>query len=151
MALALHVIAVGRLKRGAMAELWDDYRGRLARRLKLTEIEAEQGPGAMAREGAHILAQSRDAGSLVALDEAGEILSSREFASRLSAIEDQGVRTLAFAIGGAEGLDRSVVESAAFSLSFGRLTWPHMLARVMLAEQLYRAEAILANHPYHRG
>jgi 23S rRNA (pseudouridine1915-N3)-methyltransferase len=84
------------------------------------------------------------------LDERGETESSRDFAQRLGAWRDRGVGDLALVIGGADGLDPELRRSAAFMLSFGPMVWPHMLVRVMLAEQLYRAASILAGTPYHR-
>ena len=87
----------------------------------------------------------------IALDETGSALPSREFAARIGRWRDDGVAELAFVIGGAEGLDRGLIERAALVLSLGPMTWPHLMVRAMLAEQLYRAEAILRGHPYHRG
>ncbi len=87
---------------------------------------------------------------VVALDERGKDLSSRDFAARLSGWEDQGIAALVFVIGGADGLTDELRARADFVLSFGRLTWPHRLARLMLLEQIYRAKQINAGHPYHR-
>jgi len=87
---------------------------------------------------------------LVALDARGEAWTSRDFARRIAAWRDAGVPHVAFAIGGADGLGDAVIARAAAVLSFGAMTWPHLLARVMLLEQLYRARQILAGHPYHR-
>ena len=91
-----------------------------------------------------------DGARLIALDEHGQLWSSRELADRLAAWRDQGTTTLAFAIGGADGLARAVTERADAVLSLGAMTWPHLLVRGMLLEQLYRAQQILAGHPYHR-
>jgi 23S rRNA (pseudouridine1915-N3)-methyltransferase len=89
-------------------------------------------------------------GRLVALDARGQPWTSREFADRLAGWRDSGTAALAFAIGGAEGLGQAVIARADTLLSLGRLTWPHLLVRGMLLEQLYRAQQILAGHPYHR-
>lgn len=97
-----------------------------------------------------ILAALPAGARFVALDEHGANLTSRVLAERLAAWRDQGVATLAFAIGGAGGLGRAVIERADAVLSLGALTWPHLLVRGMLLEQLYRAQQILAGHPYHR-
>lgn len=86
----------------------------------------------------------------VLLDERGETMGSAAFAERLGGWRDAGVREARFMIGGADGFDDGARDAADLLLSFGRATWPHMLARAMLAEQLYRATAILARHPYHR-
>lgn len=87
---------------------------------------------------------------LVALDERGSSWSSRTLADRIAAWRDQGAPELAFAIGGAEGLDAAVLDRAHTVMSLGPMTWPHLLVRGMLLEQLYRAQQILAGHPYHR-
>jgi 23S rRNA (pseudouridine1915-N3)-methyltransferase len=105
----------------------------------------------MAREAELILAALPAVSRLVVLDEQGAKWSSRELAGRLAAWRDQGTATLAFAIGGADGLGRTVIERADAVLSLGAMTWPHLLARCLLLEQLYRAQQILAGHPYHRG
>lgn len=102
------------------------------------------------REAELILAALPAGARLVALDERGQQWSSRDFADRLAAWRDQGVATLAFAIGGAEGLGYPVIERADAVMSLGTMTWPHLLVRGMLLEQLYRAQQILAGHPYHR-
>jgi len=107
-------------------------------------------PERVAREAELILAAVPAAARLVALDEGGRSCSSRDFALRLRAWRDQGAAELAFAIGGADGLGQTVRDRADLVLSLGSMTWPHFLARGMLLEQLYRAQQILAGHPYHR-
>ena len=89
-------------------------------------------------------------GTLVTLDEHGALMGSEEFAKKLGRWRDDGVQNLTFVIGGADGLETAVLKSASLSLSFSRLTWPHQLVRIMLAEQLYRTTTILSGHPYHR-
>jgi 23S rRNA (pseudouridine1915-N3)-methyltransferase len=103
------------------------------------------------REGTLLLAQVPEGATLVALDGRGRALSSEKFAEWLGQNRDQGCRNLAFVIGGADGLSDQVTARAQWQLSLGAMTWPHMLVRMMLAEQIYRAVTILANHPYHRG
>ena len=103
-----------------------------------------------AREAELILAAVPEGALLVALDEKGVAWSSRELAERLAAWRNQGIVTLAFAIGGADGLGTAVIERADVVVSLGAMTWPHLLVRGMLLEQLYRAQQILAGHPYHR-
>jgi 23S rRNA (pseudouridine1915-N3)-methyltransferase len=115
--------------------------------VEVIEVESRK-PGKPA-EAEAILARAEGA-QLIACDERGAAMASRAFAARLAALRDDGVRHLAFAIGGADGLDRSVIGAAAQTLSFGPQTWPHALARAMLAEQVYRAVTILAGSPYHR-
>ena len=107
-------------------------------------------PELKTREGELILAAVPAGAYLVALDERGAAWSSRDLAGRLAAWRDQSVATLAFAIGGAEGLSAAVTARADAVLALGAMTWPHLLARCLLLEQLYRAQQIMAGHPYHR-
>ena len=104
-----------------------------------------------AREGDRLLNAVPDGALLVALDEGGRALKSRDFADQIGKWLDAGQRSLAFAIGGADGLAPAVIERARLVLSLGPMTWPHMLARCLLVEQLYRAQQIRAGHPYHKG
>ena len=112
------------------------------RRLSLAELKA--------REAELILAALPAGARLIALDQRGAEWSSRDFAKRLRRWRDGGVADLAFAIGGAEGLGPAIMDRADGVLSLGAMTWPHLLCRCMLLEQLYRAQQILAGHPYHR-
>ena len=102
------------------------------------------------REAGLILGALPPRARLIALDERGAMWPSRGFAERLAAWRDQGVAELAFAIGGANGLGAEVLDRADATLSLGPMTWPHLLVRSLLLEQLYRAQQILAGHPYHR-
>jgi 23S rRNA (pseudouridine1915-N3)-methyltransferase len=138
--LLLHIVARGRIGRGPEAELVDRYVKRLTWPVRLTELP-DTGGRMPPVEG-----QTR----IVMLDETGEILGSRAFAERLGRWRDEAVRETRFLIGAADGFDDSERANADLLLSFGRATWPHLLARAMLAEQLWRAASILANHPYHR-
>ncbi|MEX0695849.1 MAG: 23S rRNA (pseudouridine(1915)-N(3))-methyltransferase RlmH [Rhodospirillales bacterium] len=150
--MRLTLIAVGRAKRGPEQELFTSYLKRLRPPLVLLEVEEKRplaGPELIARE-AELIAEKIPAGAyLVALDERGKALSSRAFAQKMAELGDGG-RDLAFIIGGADGLASALRERADMILGFGPQTWPHMLVRVMLAEQVYRAQTILAGHPYHR-
>lgn len=103
------------------------------------------------REGDMLLAQIPEGAHLVALDGGGREMSSMQFAQWLGRIRDQGCRDMAFVIGGADGHGDQLIARAQTRLSLGAMTWPHMLVRAMLAEQIYRAVTILANHPYHRA
>jgi 23S rRNA (pseudouridine1915-N3)-methyltransferase len=150
----LVIAAVGKLKAGPIKALYDDYAGRLPWPVTLKEIANRTDRTAaerMRREGRSLLAAVPDDAALVALDGHGRALASEAFAERLRAFRDGGAATLAFAIGGADGLDEAVRRRASVVLAFGPQTWPHLLVRVMLAEQLYRAATLLAGHPYHRG
>ena len=138
--MLLHIVARGRIGRSPEAELVDRYVKRLTWPVRLTELP-DSGGRMPPVEG-----QTR----VVMLDETGEMLGSRVFADRLGKWRDEGVRETRFLIGAADGFDDAERANADLLLSFGRATWPHLLARAMLAEQLWRATSILANHPYHR-
>lgn len=138
--MLLHIVARGRIGRSPEAELVDRYLKRLTWPVRLTELP-DSGGKLPAIEG-----QTR----LILLDETGEMLASKAFAERIGRWRDDGVREARFMIGAADGFDDVARREADMLLSFGRATWPHLLARAMLAEQLYRATSILANHPYHR-
>ncbi|MBO6519616.1 MAG: 23S rRNA (pseudouridine(1915)-N(3))-methyltransferase RlmH [Rhodospirillales bacterium] len=150
--MRLTLIAVGRAKRGPEQELFNSYQKRLNPGLDLIEVEEKRplsGAELKAREAELIAAKIPDGAFLVALDERGKPLSSRKFAEKLGDLRDGG-RDIAFIIGGADGLDESLRARADMILGFGPQTWPHMLVRAMLAEQVYRGQSILAGHPYHR-
>ena len=147
------IAAVGRAGRAVGSGVYEDYARRLTWPLELREVELCQTLPPQKRkisEAEKLLAAVPTGAILVALDEKGEALSSREFARKLGAWRDDGVANLAFFIGGADGLDPSVKEKVALVLSLGPMTWPHLLVRGMLAEQLYRVQSILTGHPYHR-
>jgi 23S rRNA (pseudouridine1915-N3)-methyltransferase len=148
-----HLIAVGRAKPGPARDLFARYAARLAPPLTLTEIEEKRplpDPVLKEREGELLRASLPKGALLVLLDERGKALSSEGFAEQLRVWRDGGVADLAFAIGGAAGHGPTARAQADFMLSLGPMTWPHMLVRGMLAEQLYRGFSILAGHPYHR-
>lgn len=158
------VAAVGRSRaaKGGAAEqaLFDDYAKRLAARgpagmtLALREVEERRKLPTEARRTAEadlLLSVIPQAAVRVALDGRGKVLSSEDFAKRLARWRDDGVGDLAFVIGGADGHDRKIIEGAGLVMSLGAMTWPHLLVRAMLAEQIYRAQSILLGHPYHRA
>lgn len=152
--MRLLLAAVGRAKPGPETELYRQYAGRLRPPLRLEEVEEKRPlPSAerRQREAQLLLAALPPGATLVVLDERGTTLGSEAFAARLGRWRDDGVADLAFLIGGADGHGDAVREKAALRLSLGAMTWPHMLVRAMLAEQLWRAQSILAGHPYHRG
>ena len=155
--MRLHVCAVGRLRTGPERMLTDDYMQRFNRSARplglgpLTEHEVEDRKGGGMSAEADLLARVLPAGAvIVALDERGQTLSSPELAQRIADWRDAGRQDLAFVIGGADGIAPALRDRADLALSFGRLVWPHMLVRVMLAEQIYRAATILSGSPYHR-
>ncbi|MSO72543.1 MAG: 23S rRNA (pseudouridine(1915)-N(3))-methyltransferase RlmH [Rhodospirillaceae bacterium] len=148
------VAAVGRAKPGPERDLFASYVARLPWRVDLKEIEIKKKiavDGRRRLEAAALLAAVPEGARIIALDERGKSETSEAFAKRLGRWRDDGVRGMAFLIGGADGLDESLRKRAEATLSFGAATWPHMLVRVLLAEQLYRAHTILTGHPYHRA
>lgn len=151
--MRITIIAVGRLRGGPEQALAEHYRKRITWPVEVREVEERRKlpPAEMKRhEAALIEAALPDRAVLVALDERGRDLTSRDFAARLGRWRDDGIADLAFAIGGADGLDDAIRERSQLALSLGRMTWPHFVVRGMLLEQLYRAQQILAGHPYHR-
>lgn len=148
------IAAVGRGRGSPVEILYHDYVKRLPWPVELKEIELKGNhPPAVGRleEGKALLRAFPAQAFVVALDGGGEALSSEAFANRLKRLQDDGTKVTAFVIGGADGLDPAVLASARMTLSLGAMTWPHLLVRAMLAEQLYRAASIIAGHPYHRG
>ena len=156
--MRVQICAVGRLRAGPERTLIDDYLSRFDRTgralglgpVELREVEDRKG-GGMAAEAALLDRAIPDRAVIVALDERGTAMTSPEFAQALARQRDDGAQDLALLIGGADGLARELRARATLRLSFGRMVWPHMLVRVMLAEQLYRAATILAGSPYHRA
>ena len=151
--IRFRLLAVGRLRGGPLKELQALYAARIIPPPVIVEVEERRPfPPVLlkAREGKLILRALPPNTPLVALDAAGEQWSSRILADRIAAWRDRGSPELAFAIGGANGLDSMVCNRADVTLSLGPMTWPHLLIRGMLLEQLYRTQQILAGHPYHR-
>ncbi len=139
--MLLHILARGRIARSPEGELLDRYLKRITWPVKHSELPDKGGTlpplGAQTRR--------------VLLDERGRQFSSEEFAALLGRWRDEGVREARFEIGAADGHGDSARDEADVLIAFGAMTWPHLMARAMLAEQLYRATAILAGHPYHRA
>ena len=151
--MRITIAAVGRWRSASVRRLYEDYVHRLGWPVALREVDSGRGSAAAVRrrsEGERLAAALPRGATVVVLDERGDQLDSAAFAARLQRWRDGGTRELAFVIGGADGLDGSLKERAAMALAFGRQTWPHLLVRTMLAEQLYRAYAISIGHPYHR-
>jgi 23S rRNA (pseudouridine1915-N3)-methyltransferase len=157
----LHILAIGALKGAAESSLIEGYLTRtrgLSRQAGIASIDlrefresrAQTAPERVKAEAGIITnALPRDA-VIIALDERGKSMSSEDFAARLARFRDQGTGDIAFLIGGPDGHSEELRKKAAVVLSFGAMTWPHRLVRVMLAEQIYRAVTILVKHPYHR-
>jgi 23S rRNA (pseudouridine1915-N3)-methyltransferase len=156
--MKVHVCAVGRLRAGPERVLTDDYYDRFQRTgrplglgpIMEHEVEDKRGLGMSAE--AELLARAIPSGALVvAMDERGRLMSSPDFAAMLAKWRDEGRQEVAFVIGGADGIEPALRDRAEAAVSLGAMVWPHMLVRVMLAEQLYRAATILAGGPYHRA
>jgi 23S rRNA (pseudouridine1915-N3)-methyltransferase len=155
--MRLHIVAMGRIRTGPERDLITDYLTRFdrtGRALSLGPCQEheldDRKATSQAEQGKALLRALPDGAQVVALDERGQMQDSRSFAQMLARARDGGAGDLAFVIGGADGLDDAVRDRAGSLLSFGPMVWPHMMARVMLAEQLYRASSILAGAPYHR-
>lgn len=155
--MRIDIVAVGRLKKGPEAAMVADYLGRFAKTgrslglpaIRIHEVEDKRGGGMLAE--AELLTRSiPDGAAVVMMDERGDQPTSPDFATRIADWRD-GARDICFVIGGADGLDPSLRQRADWQISLGRMVWPHMLVRVMLAEQLYRAATILSGSPYHRA
>jgi 23S rRNA (pseudouridine1915-N3)-methyltransferase len=148
----MHLIAIGKLRGGPEAELFERYNTRLLPRLSVVELPEERGAPVVVkrREAAALLSALPKEAFVVALDLGGSVCDSQGFAAQLAQWSDLS-RRICFLIGGAEGLDVSAIDRADHVLSLGAMTWPHFLARAMLAEQLYRAQAIMRGHPYHKA
>ena len=148
------LIAIGKARAGPERDLFIHYRDRLRWPFELVELELKKNlPTTEARQAAEaelLINAVPKGGLIIALDERGKNLSSREFADQIQQFQDSGERDIALMIGGADGLAPALRQQARLLASYGKATWPHMLVRGMVAEQLYRAQTILDGHPYHR-
>ncbi|MEE2995552.1 MAG: 23S rRNA (pseudouridine(1915)-N(3))-methyltransferase RlmH [Pseudomonadota bacterium] len=150
--MKITLCAVGRIKKGPEQDLIDKYRRRITWPLDIVEVEERRKLSAseLKRQEGTLIEQALPRGHVrIAMDERGKSLSSRALAKKLGDWQDQGMN-VAFMIGGPDGLDSGLRNTADVTISFGAATWPHQLTRVMLLEQLYRAQKILTHHPYHR-
>ncbi len=159
--MRISIFAVGRLKRGSEEALCSRYLDRFAKAgpplgltftglTEIAESKASRPELRQQEEADRLKARFDNSQTLILLDETGKNVTSREFAGFVRSMRDDGVRDCWFAIGGPDGHDASLHSLAGQKISFGKLTWPHQIARIMLAEQLYRATTILSGHPYHR-
>lgn len=150
--MKVDIIAVGRLRKGPLFELSQDYLRRISWSVNVYEVESKiRDPvQAQTHENSLISEHIDDTAFICVLDERGNGLRSLDFADTLQNLQNTGENHLQFIIGGAEGLSDEVRDRANMLLSFGQQTWPHMLVRIMVLEQVYRAQQILAGHPYHR-
>ena len=152
--MKITIAAVGRMGRGPEQELLEIYRRRMNWPVDIVEVEEKRpitGPERQKSETAKLRAAIPKGATIIILDEHGQALSSEAFAKSIEAFREQAINSLCFIIGGAGGFAADLKQEARMALAFGPQTWPHMLVRVMLMEHLYRAQTILAGHPYHRG
>lgn len=160
--MRIHIGAVGRLKKSPEHALVNDYIDRVrkfGRTAGITNISVKDYPESQAAtaqlrkndEAERLLAGCPPQSTIMLLDEHGSVVSSKQLAQNLGRLRDDGIQDVAFLIGGPDGHAAGLLETAATKISFGRMTWPHRLVRIMLAEQIYRSVTILLNHPYHRS
>ena len=161
MSMKLFIGAVGRMKNGPERALFDNYFDRIhkigpkvglnpVQLVEITEAKHAHKAERMRLEAEGLLKMPLKDSRIVVLDEHGKNFSSIGFSEQLKQWRDDGVRQTSFLLGGADGLDRALVAKADMTLSFGTMTWPHMIARILLVEQLYRSISLLSGHPYHR-
>lgn len=151
--MKINLIVIGQLKDGPEHDLIQKYSKRLHWKLNIKQLVSKKslsGSELKIAEADLIRANLAPGTPLIALDERGQNLTSEQFAKGIQKFQLRGISELNICIGGADGLDKSIRDQAEWLISFGALTWPHMLVRVMVLEQLYRAQQILAGHPYHK-
>ncbi len=149
MTVKIHIIAIGRMKSGPMLDIFNDYIKRNDWQIILHEMSTKF--HSQSEEAAALIKKIPTQCKVIALDERGDTkTNSVQLSRKIQDWIDHGHHEIAFIIGGADGLDQTIRERSDYLLSFGRLTWPHMLVRVMLSEQIYRINSIIKNHPYHR-
>ncbi len=150
--LKIDIICISRVKKGSFFDLIDNYKQRIQWDINIIELESKHSDSKKSQkdEEAKILKHLNNQAVIIAMDERGKTLKSLDFASTLDGYKNDGLNHIQFVIGGADGLTEPVRSKANILLSFGKQTWPHLLARVMLLEQIYRAQQILSGHPYHR-
>ncbi|SDU47875.1 23S rRNA (pseudouridine(1915)-N(3))-methyltransferase RlmH [Stappia sp. ES.058] len=160
--MRVHIACIGRLKNGPERTLFERYEDRIGKAgrgvsvgpLSVTELgesRAQRDDDRKAEEARALLAAMPAGAVIIALDEAGKTLSSAAFSHELLRLRDAGTGDIVFAIGGPDGHGNALLEAARVTLAFGPMTWPHQIARVLLAEQIYRAITIASGHPYHRA
>ncbi len=140
------ILAIGKTKDDATTDLVAEYCKRLSWRVKISDLPQKN----KADDGARLIAAIPKQSFVIALDEHGDNLSSQKLAAKIQSWQNAGHSHLCFIIGGADGLSAEVLRRADFNLALGKMTWPHRMVKVMILEQLYRANTILSGHPYHR-
>lgn len=142
--------AIGSFKKGPEKDLFETYQKRLKSSFTLIEGTLKESPNSKELEAQWFLSKIPVKSYLIVLDERGKDLSSEEFAKTLEKLSLEGISHVSFLIGGAHGLSTKIQQKANLMIRFGKMTWPHLMVRAMLLEQLYRAQQILLNHPYHK-
>lgn len=147
----IHILAIGKMRHAAERALFDRYAARIVPKLQLIEIDDAKGSPQeiKKRETQALLKALPDKALVVAMDEGGKAYNSLSFSEQFQQWQEQS-RPICFLIGGSEGLDNAAIQRSEAVFSLGNLTWPHMLARILLVEQIYRAQSIIKGHPYHR-
>jgi|TARA_B110000444_G_scaffold20184_1_gene16818 23S rRNA (pseudouridine1915-N3)-methyltransferase len=148
-----NIVAVGRMKSGPLSNIWDEYQKRLRWRVNIKEVVEKKDlkKNEMKKREAKLLEANLSQGfPTIAMDQNGEIFTSEKFSSCINNFQNNGHNQLNILIGGSDGLDKTILENCQLRIAMGLMTWPHMLARVMLIEQIYRSQCILDNHPYHK-
>ncbi|MGH1403135.1 MAG: 23S rRNA (pseudouridine(1915)-N(3))-methyltransferase RlmH [Alphaproteobacteria bacterium] len=150
--IKIDVICVAKVKKGSFFDLIEEYKKRIQWNTTIIELESKFSDPKKCQEdeAGKILKHIDSRAIVVAMDERGKAMKSMAFSEKIATYRDNGENHIQFIIGGADGLTPQIRERANLLLSFGQQTWPHLLARVMLLEQIYRAQQILAGHPYHR-
>lgn len=150
--MKIDIICIARAKKSPHVELINDYQKRIQWPLNIIECESkEQNPQKKQQDEADkIKKHLKNDAVIIAMDERGKTFSSRKFSKKMQKFQNDGLTQIQFVIGGADGLTEEIRQNATLLLAFGEQTWPHLLARVMLLEQIYRSQQILAGHPYHR-
>jgi len=150
--MKIDIIAIGQLRKGPMFDALSEYQKRMKWPVNFIVHESKQRDEKVKQREEHekLLRSLQNSAFIIAMDEKGKSLPSSQFANKIKDIQNQGQSHIQFVIGGADGLSDEIRQRSNLLLSFGAQTWPHMLARVMLLEQIYRCQQIIAGHPYHR-
>ncbi len=151
--MRVSILAIGKNRQHVFKDLYEFYAARIQWEIQLVEVEVRKTldwKKQRLNETKKLLSSAPKGSHIVILDESGKLLTSREFSNWINNQVDSGAKDLSFLIGGPHGLDLSAISSPSLTISLGRVTWPHLMIRGMIAEQLYRAQQILKNHPYHK-
>lgn len=147
----IEILAIGKFRRpDPNKEIFDEYTKRIPWKIKILEIDGSKNLLSKEAQSIFILNKIEKSRVIIALDERGKEFTSQDFAKKMTNYRDNSQNNISFLIGGAEGHSKIIHQKADLLLSFGKMTWPHMMVRAMLAEQIYRAYSIIIGHPYHK-